>query len=357
MLTPNEFLLVFADPRVSEDADNKEFKAALETDTVADGERVVADVVPPREMQELFQVAEVKKESKITEDSLFAKVKVKRVKVSRFDKIWSTDGTTARSPVTIWAPRLVSSWSKLQICIGHYCTTTAGSAPEPSANSPFFIFELVDTSTARFSGENLRVVADRLLPFPTKYTQIWKKELNTNSLYVWKPVAPSDGFVALGMICTTDAKEPSVNLTRCIPSGWVHPTKYTPQRIWDDSGTGGKKGSLWLADHFGLLTAVSSYEQPEGPFYELWKDEFYASDRVSEVKWDHDDNATTCYLCSKTFTMFLRRHHCRICGHIFCQNCSKYQVVLTTADGKVSKKVRACEVCKDAPVLPELPTS
>ena len=39
-----------------------------------------------------------------------------------------------------------------------------------------------------------------------------------------------------------------------------------------------------------------------------------------------DDNCKTCYKCSITFTVFNRRHHCRICGQIFCNNCSNQSV-------------------------------
>lgn len=40
--------------------------------------------------------------------------------------------------------------------------------------------------------------------------------------------------------------------------------------------------------------------------------------------WVDDKTVTECYNCRQEFYMFRRRHHCRLCGRIFCHNCSKY---------------------------------
>ncbi|CAN0515909.1 unnamed protein product, partial [Laminaria digitata] len=39
-----------------------------------------------------------------------------------------------------------------------------------------------------------------------------------------------------------------------------------------------------------------------------------------------DKMCKVCYGCHTPFTMFRRRHHCRVCGQIFCHNCSSNQV-------------------------------
>ncbi|ODQ67458.1 hypothetical protein NADFUDRAFT_12892, partial [Nadsonia fulvescens var. elongata DSM 6958] len=38
--------------------------------------------------------------------------------------------------------------------------------------------------------------------------------------------------------------------------------------------------------------------------------------------WMKDENATECFGCSKNFTAWRRKHHCRICGQIFCSSCT-----------------------------------
>ena len=38
--------------------------------------------------------------------------------------------------------------------------------------------------------------------------------------------------------------------------------------------------------------------------------------------WVPNEHATNCKGCSTIFTIILRKHHCRKCGHIFCGNCT-----------------------------------
>ena len=47
---------------------------------------------------------------------------------------------------------------------------------------------------------------------------------------------------------------------------------------------------------------------------------------ISEVAWMPDRLCKTCYSCDAPFTVFRRRHHCRICGQVFCNACSAYFV-------------------------------
>ena len=42
-----------------------------------------------------------------------------------------------------------------------------------------------------------------------------------------------------------------------------------------------------------------------------------------EFVWVDDDEADACKLCSKRFTLLRRRHHCRRCGHLICDGCSR----------------------------------
>ena len=42
------------------------------------------------------------------------------------------------------------------------------------------------------------------------------------------------------------------------------------------------------------------------------------------MTWVKDDAVSNCYQCKKNFCWMLRKHHCRLCGRIFCYNCSDY---------------------------------
>lgn len=41
-------------------------------------------------------------------------------------------------------------------------------------------------------------------------------------------------------------------------------------------------------------------------------------------KWIDDNSVTKCFECNKFFSFLLRRHHCRICGRVFCYECSNF---------------------------------
>ena len=50
---------------------------------------------------------------------------------------------------------------------------------------------------------------------------------------------------------------------------------------------------------------------------------FPPQDATSDLKryWMPDKACKECSECSAKFSLFLRRHHCRICGRIFCNSC------------------------------------
>lgn len=58
--------------------------------------------------------------------------------------------------------------------------------------------------------------------------------------------------------------------------------------------------------------------------------------------WLDDASAIKCRSCDRKFTTFLRKHHCRICGKIFCSNCT------TFIDGtkfNYNGSMRVCLLC------------
>lgn len=56
-----------------------------------------------------------------------------------------------------------------------------------------------------------------------------------------------------------------------------------------------------------------------------------------------DSVSKQCYECSERFTTFRRRHHCRVCGQIFCSKCCCDEI-----PGKimgVTGDLRVCTYC------------
>ncbi|XP_006172342.2 LOW QUALITY PROTEIN: RUN and FYVE domain-containing protein 1 [Tupaia chinensis] len=47
--------------------------------------------------------------------------------------------------------------------------------------------------------------------------------------------------------------------------------------------------------------------------------------------WLRDEEATHCRQCEKEFSISRRKHHCRNCGHIFCNSCSSSELALPSS--------------------------
>ena len=77
----------------------------------------------------------------------------------------------------------------------------------------------------------------------------------------------------------------------------------------------------------------------------------------SKERWTEDASASKCKSCHAVFRIYRRRHHCRSCSNIFCDDCSRYrcripQVIkkIPTRSGKeepinYNEDVRLCKSC------------
>jgi hypothetical protein len=59
--------------------------------------------------------------------------------------------------------------------------------------------------------------------------------------------------------------------------------------------------------------------------------------------WIPDEMASSCTLCSTEFTFFTRRHHCRRCGHVICNDCSQRRRNLLLHTGTEHRICDSCE--------------
>ncbi|CAK9171799.1 unnamed protein product [Ilex paraguariensis] len=66
---------------------------------------------------------------------------------------------------------------------------------------------------------------------------------------------------------------------------------------------------------------------------------------VNEEKdhWIPDEAATKCTACGTDFSAFVRKHHCRNCGDIFCDKCTHGRIALTADEN--APQVRVCDRC------------
>jgi hypothetical protein len=72
----------------------------------------------------------------------------------------------------------------------------------------------------------------------------------------------------------------------------------------------------------------------------LW---LHASDLEDKAQstWQDSTQVSNCMLCKETFSFLVRKHHCRLCGKVFCWKCCSNWVVSTSSSGKV----RSCNTC------------
>jgi hypothetical protein len=77
------------------------------------------------------------------------------------------------------------------------------------------------------------------------------------------------------MIGTTSDDAPPLDAVRCVPRAWAVPTTMEPTPVWDDSGGGGRPGSLWRVNAEGMMGVTQRHHPPPGPHYSLKEEEFF----------------------------------------------------------------------------------
>ncbi|ELT92845.1 hypothetical protein CAPTEDRAFT_118123, partial [Capitella teleta] len=65
------------------------------------------------------------------------------------------------------------------------------------------------------------------------------------------------------------------------------------------------------------------------------------SNKAVTRKWADDSQVHSCMDCEKAFSVTVRKHHCRQCGNIYCNDCSSK----TIATAASKKPVRVCNAC------------
>ncbi|KAF9970864.1 1-phosphatidylinositol-3-phosphate 5-kinase [Actinomortierella ambigua] len=64
---------------------------------------------------------------------------------------------------------------------------------------------------------------------------------------------------------------------------------------------------------------------------------------VNKDYWMADENCKECFGCSAPFSMLRRKHHCRICGHIFCAKCASR--IIPGSKLGYEGNLRVCNYC------------
>lgn len=208
--------------------------------------------------------------------------------VSNFGKgpVWTSRGTTSRSPVSVWKPSVTVSAFKsnmLRICLGHYATPNflaPGKGGSTGVQVTPMCLELTDKESYSMTGdvEAIAGYAKVLFPPPMRFKQLWFKRRGKQSLFVWQVIPPSPAYVVLGMVATTTSDPPSLDSVRCVPRSWCAQEKFPPRMIWSDEGIGERRASFWLTNSLHTLQLSIGTAHPTGSALRLFSRKFMVAD-------------------------------------------------------------------------------
>jgi len=215
---------------------------------------------------------------------VLAGIKIKVKEVNKYLKVWTSQGSMSRVKGSVWEPadhKSTFKSNKAYVYLGHYSGSGYDNPNRDGASR--LTLEITDTTGSWVSGSSwLPHVLDRYLPRPARYRLVWSITHGVNPFYAWEPVPPSDDFVAMGCVGTKTDKPPDVRLMRCVCKHWVTESKVL-KSIWNDSGSGGREGSIWVFNSLNLLGFVNGHDPPQRPPYDLKSQRFFLRE-YSDIK-------------------------------------------------------------------------
>mmetsp|Transcript_31969 Transcript_31969/g.65102 ORF Transcript_31969/g.65102 Transcript_31969/m.65102 type:complete len:292 (+) Transcript_31969:1-876(+) len=250
--------------------------------------------VPAKRIKELYDHA--KKKSNAFGESMNVTMKnIKGIKIktqvqSAFTLVWDSRTIGARSNFSAWSPfvkKVLGQRNRDRLVLGHYAVSGLKDPSKDKAlKNTVVALEITDTAVTRFgsvgaSSPYLDGAIERLCPHPVRFRQVWNTlgKRTDSHLFVWQAVTPDDTqYVALGMCCTSEDDPPPLTAMRCVPLRWCNRGQpCSPKLLWDDAGTGGKRGAVWIVNSFGLMAVGRGTEPPKEHYYDLAADRFFLS--------------------------------------------------------------------------------
>ena len=274
----DEFRAAFHDPADPlTDMDTSAAAGGAAATAGDDSAFVAPGTVPPKQIREINQELE---EAKGEEEaaareippSVLKNFKFKLQKVAGWKRVWTSRGTMARVKVSMWQPDSKTSGlskNRLRVCLGHY-VAPGYAAPKKAkgskglASQPM-ILEITDQKSTGLGGSSyLTHVVDKFLPKALRFRLIWSLVTGKEPLYVWGAEAPSEEFVALGVVATNSPTPPHRSSLRCVPRSWVTECPDEPRKIWDESGADASRAaSFWVTEKLlSIVSVVADHSPP-----------------------------------------------------------------------------------------------
>ncbi|CAF1114250.1 unnamed protein product, partial [Rotaria sordida] len=112
--------------------------------------------------------------------------------------------------------------------------------------------------------------------------------------------------------------------------------------VWPDDDNSRLASDVTPRKFVELIVYASSYlSAPTKLITEM------VADQVAPSYWVPNKYVTVCSGCKLHFGSEYSKHHCRICGHVFCDTCTKYRRIVSWID--TEKSVRVCRNCNENP--------
>lgn len=106
---------------------------------------------------------------------------------------------------------------------------------------------------------------------------------------------------------------------------------------------------LWQNDTLEGLVRIHDTAK-EDVYDSFYKNGEERRDMFLPPAMKQDLDAVRCNQCHAEFGFFLRKHHCRLCGHVVCDDCSKHRVVLPL-HFNLTPAQRLCTSCSEATIV------
>jgi Ca2+-binding EF-hand superfamily protein len=207
---------------------------------------------------------------------VLAGIKVKVKRVGKFSNVWTSQGSMSREKGSVWEPadhKNSLKSNRAYVYLGHYSGIGYDNPSKDRVDR--LTLEITDTTGSWVAGSSwLPFVLDRYLPRPARYRLVWSITTGANPFYAWEPVPPSDDFVALGCIGTKTDTPPDVRMMRCICKHWCTESKIV-KSLWNDSGSGGREGSIWLFNSLNLIGFVNGHDPPRRKPFDIKAHRFF----------------------------------------------------------------------------------
>jgi len=212
-------------------------------------------------------------------EQVLASIKIKIKKVNRFNCVWTSRGTMSRHQTSVWEPVVNAGAfraNRAYVSLGHY-VGKGYESPARDSNDRLTL-EITDTQGGFIGGSGwLQHVLDKFLPRPARFRLAWSLTHGSNPFYAWEPIPPSDNFVAMGYVGTNSENPPDLRVMRCVCKDWLKQSTFV-QKVWDDSGSGGREGSVWLFNTLNLAGFVSGHDPPASHPWDLRSRRFFLRD-------------------------------------------------------------------------------